>query len=350
MVNLFKDIIPTDKQSRNYKLIRDDIGHKPSRIILNEIYNSFKPIDKNFVQEFQSGGFDSRIWELYLAATFQEQQFYIEGKHDRPDFELSKGDIKIFVEAVTSNPSFNQTIESKMDILNRTTAQELIKILSDLVEESTIKTAGALCSKLNKEYWNLDWVKGYPIIIAVESFHHSLSHLISDSYLINYLYGIQHLWKYNKSGKLNITESQIFEHTAKNKSIPSNFFGLPNSENISAVIFSNSGTISKFNRIGELQGYGNNRIKIVRRGINYDHDPNSSTPVDFAHVVGERGSDENWSQGISMYHNPKAKYPIDVNLFPNILHGHYNSGFYASIPKFFPLSSHTEIYIPADLR
>ncbi len=98
MVNLFNDIIPTNKQSQSYKFIRDDIGHQSARRILNEIFNSFKPIDKNFIQEFQSNGFDSRIWELYLAAVFQEQEFIIERLYDRPDFELVKKGRKIYVD------------------------------------------------------------------------------------------------------------------------------------------------------------------------------------------------------------------------------------------------------------
>jgi hypothetical protein len=37
---------------------------------------------------------------------------------------------------------------------------------------------------------------------------------------------------------------------------------LPDAENVSAVLFSNSGTIAKFNRVGALPGFGSSRRKI----------------------------------------------------------------------------------------
>jgi hypothetical protein len=44
------------------------------------------------------------------------------------------------------------------------------------------------------------------------------------------------------------------------KVIPSGFFDLPGPENVSAVLFSNSGTISKFNRMGVVAGFGSRRV------------------------------------------------------------------------------------------
>jgi hypothetical protein len=345
MTDLFKNIVELEKQHKSYKIVRDSVGYSCARPLLNEIYNSVKPIDNNFVQQFQSSGFDSRIWELYLAAVFQEQKFRIERIYDRPDFELIKGQQKIFVEAVTSNPSFNREVDDKMEVIKNLTEENFEQFICSLRSESTIKLAGALYNKLRENYFNLEWVKGHPIILAIEPFHHSLAQWFSDSNLISYLYGIDNNWYHDKNGKLHIDTFEIKEHKTQNKTIPSGFFNLENSEYISAVLFSNSGTISKFSRIGKIKGYGDKNIKMVREGQMYDSDPNASTPLIFSYIVGESGPYEKWAQGISMFHNPNAKYSIDRNLFPDILHGYNDNGFHAYAPDFHPIQSETKIFI-----
>ena len=345
MTDLFADIVPAEKQSKNFKLVKESIGFSSARPTLNMVYDSIKPIDDNFVQQFQTTGFDARIWELYLSAVFQELGFEIDRSHDRPDFELIKGKTKIFTEAVTSHPSYNQEIQDKLEILKTLKESEFEKYIINLRAESTIKLAGALFNKLRQKYWELEWVKNRPIILAIEPFHHSLAHWLSDSNLIGYLYGIEHKWHYDKTSTLIIDTDKVLEHKKEDKSIPSNFFSLEDSEHISAVLFSNSGTISKFNRIGKLMGFGDKKIKMIRTGFRYHHDPNSVNPLPFSYIVGEDGPYELWEQGISMYHNPRAKFPIDRFLFPGILHGYYEKRFYAYVPDFFPIQSETQILI-----
>ena len=38
-------------------------------------------------------------------------------------------------------------------------------------------------------------------------------------------------------------------------------------ENVAAVVFSNSGTIAKFNRMGLLAGFGSRRLRLVRHSL-----------------------------------------------------------------------------------
>ncbi|MDC4840359.1 hypothetical protein OHV81_18610, partial [Acinetobacter baumannii] len=53
-------------------------------------------------------------------------------------------------------------------------------------------------------------------------------------------------------------------------------------------------------------------------------------------------SNETWAEGLSMFHNPNAKYPVPRELFPSIAH-HYISDdrMYSFIPDFHPYSSTT---------
>jgi hypothetical protein len=95
----------------------------------------------------------------------------------------------------------------------------------------------------------------------------------------------------------------IAQHTWGTKAEKSGFFNLPDSENLSAVLFTNAGTLNKFNRMGVGAGFGSERITLIRRGTAWDPDPNASKPVPFEHVVVD-GSSETWVEGMDVFHNP----------------------------------------------
>ena len=113
-----------------------------------------------------------------------------------------------------------------------------------------IKFGSALFSKLRKKYWTKDYVAGAPLVRAIEDFSASGSMIYTGSSLQRYLFGYEHKWEKGPDGTLKITPHRIKEHVWGTKIIPSGFFRLPDVENVSAVVFSNSGTISKFNRMG----------------------------------------------------------------------------------------------------
>ncbi len=72
----------------------------------------------------------------------------------------------------------------------------------------------------------------------------------------DYLFGLRATWHKDQDGKLHIKENAIREHRWGNKAIASGFFNQPDAEHVSAVLFSNSATLSKFNRMGKLAGFG----------------------------------------------------------------------------------------------
>src|SRR5699024_6681360 len=96
--------------------------------------------------------------------------------------------------------------------------------------------------------------------------------------------------------------------------IPSGFFFQPNTENISAIIFSTCGTISKFNRMGKQADLGSELPILIRIGAFHNHESNAIDPT-FRHYQVNQESNETWSEGVIIFHNPNAKYPIDPNLF-----------------------------------
>lgn len=76
----------------------------------------FIDIDGNFVEQFQSAGFDSRLLELYLNAYLTEEQLFINREHNAPDFIVKKYGKSVAIEAVivgrreSNLPKFLKTI------------------------------------------------------------------------------------------------------------------------------------------------------------------------------------------------------------------------------------------------
>ena len=69
------------------------------------IFTDFVDRDGNFVEQFQTTGFDQRTWELFLFAYLHNAGFSFDVSHSRPDFVCEKGGEWIAIEATTANPS-----------------------------------------------------------------------------------------------------------------------------------------------------------------------------------------------------------------------------------------------------
>jgi hypothetical protein len=345
-VDLFTPIVPIEKISPFFELIRSGDHWLPARSIMTEMMRHFRDVDGNFVEQFQTTGFDARIWELYLYAALLEEGLYVEKPDPAPDFMVSLGGMKVFIEAVTVNPSDNEPI-AKPDGPPIARAPEEISNLN--ATKIPIKFGSALWSKLmrTKPYWEMKEVEGNPLVFAVADFHEKQSMTWTSTALINYLYGVSHDFSKDEKGRLVISPVKIEVHEYDGKRIPSGFFYQPKAEHISAVLFSSSGTISKFNRMGRLAGFGLPEQRMIRMGVKYKHDDNSAFPEPFSFEVQQGMVTETWAEGLSMFHNPNAKHPVDHRMFPNIAHHFFEDGRIRSLlPDFHPYSSYTLNILP----
>lgn len=338
-IRLFDTLVPPKHENAIFKLIKNGIHHSAARAIMQEIANAFVDVDGNYVKDFQTSGFNARLWELYLFAFFHEQRFSISRDFNRPDFLLEKG-VRIAVEAVTVNSTDGKTAPSP-------TSEEELKLLR--AEYMPIKFGSALFSKLNKRYWELPHVSGTPFLLAIHDFQSNNSMTWSAPSLSDYLYGLRATWHHGEHGKLHITENRIQEHTWGKKVIPSGFFDLAGAENISAVLFSNSGTISKFNRMGKLAGFGDSRVVMIQKGILHDHNPNSAEGVPFQLLVEPGRYSETWSEGVRVFHNPGARMAVPIELFPRCAHYFLRNGKRVGfLPQRFVHESVTHIVCPKE--
>lgn len=331
---IFAPVITREEMHPNFVVLSEQKGYSPAKAIIGEIAYSFVDNDGNYLQQFQSNGFDARLWELFLYALFHENEFWIDRKWKAPDFCCQKFNGSVFIEAVTVNPTQGeQAVQVTPD------SEPNLEKRSDY---AAIKFGSALFSKLQEKYWELEHVKNHPLVFAIADFHGPHSMLWTHSALAEYLYATRSR-KVQTGTAVRVEEIAIKEHTYGDKRIPSGFFQQPGAENVSAVLFSNSGTISKFNRMGKLAGFGDHGIKMWRTGKRYDHEAGKIEPLDFSFEVKD-GLIEMWSEGVSMFHNPYARLPIDEELFPFVSHHFLEDGRMVShLPEFFPFASITTV-------
>lgn len=342
-VDLFQPQLSSDRWHPSFSAMLEHPHWQPAIGIMSEMMRHFVDVDGHFVKEFQSNGFDARIWELYLYAYLKEERLHFDREHHAPDYIVGKYGEKVAIEAVTINPS------GKVAPLERSNADPLLRSqeeISRLLENHIpIKFASTLTGKLNKQpaYWELDHVKGHPLVFALADFHEPQSMTWSFPAVLQYLYGVRHEFSHDASGQLAMSPLKIDHFTKENGAqVQAGYFFLPEAENVSAVLFSNSGTLSKFNRMGRLAGFGDGKSLMFRSGVCHHHDPNSDLPLPFHFEIAPGKASETWAEGLSMFHNPNAKIPVPRELFPSIAHHEFRDGQVRSlIPEFHPYASMT---------
>jgi hypothetical protein len=90
-------------------------------------------------------------------------------------------------------------------------------------------------------------------------------------------------------------------------------FALPEAPGLAAVLFSNSSTVSMFNRIGTQRGYGPPDIAMIRIGTIADPVPNAIKPRLFGQLIGPVAPDqhETFGEGRGEHHHT-GKQPDPV--------------------------------------
>lgn len=345
-VDFFTPVVPADRLDPDFLGLIEQEGYSPARGIIEPMMRWYDDVDGNFIEQFQTTGFDARLWELYLFASLTELGFAIDRSKAAPDFVAQSLRGEVAIEAVTVNPTKDKSGAALPPPPVDTEEQRV----AYLKEYMPIKFGSALYSKLGKEYWAREHVRGKPFVLAVQDFSSPGSMVFTRTGLEIYLYGYDHDWSHDENGKLLIRPRRVTAHTWESKVVPSGFFFLPGAENVSAVLFSNSGTVSKFNRIGLLAGFGSGRVEMIRQGFAYKHDDNSVAPEPFSKIVGASDYSEDWAEGLEVFHNPRAQVSLDPSLFPRASHFRLQDDgqTVAMVPEWCPLGSRTLIRVRDD--
>jgi hypothetical protein len=331
--SLFSALGSSGSLNPAFVTLRDWTGYEPARIILGAIYEAYSFRDANFREQFQTSGFDARMFEIFLFAYFTDAGFDVTRVGDRPDFMLRRDGVVVAVEATTANPSEARRHEELA------TPADLQRHIN---EEIPVRFGSALFSKYKEKYWLDSHVSGKPFVIAIEAFYSSSSLAFSDTGLTQYLFGRRAFHTFDEAGKLRVWSDPIESHSMKGKTLPSGFFNFVETAPISAVLFANTGTIAKFNRMGFLAGAHRGNLTMMRSGVSYNHDPNSTTPDPFTHVYSDPTVTEDWGEGAVVIHNPSASAPLPRGYFPGAAEVVWNgTDIVHFVPDFFPFASRT---------
>jgi hypothetical protein len=347
-VDFFKYTRPSEQLNQNFVRLAESEGYSPARQIIKPMMRWYEDADGNFVEQFQTSGFDQRMWELYLFAAFTEMEYQLDRATAVPDFLCTGLCGQFAAEAVTVGPS--RAKGGAVIPPPRLDSPEALHLYNR--HYMPIRFGGALFTKLQRAYWGHRHVAGKPFVLAIADFSSPGSMIRSRSGIETYLYGYAYDWEHDAAGKLHITPRKIETHQWGEKVIPSGFFDLSGAENVSAVLFSNSGTIAKFNRMGVVAGFGSPRVLVVRQGTSFSHDPDASTPNIFNRIVNSPDYSETWIEGLDVFHNPRARIPLDEYAIRGAAH-HYirDDGLRVShVPEWHPLGSITKNIVPVDVE
>jgi hypothetical protein len=167
--------------------------------------------------------------------------------------------------------------------------------------------------------------------LAIADFHKQAeqdrlgSMTFTQSALWPYLYGHRVEWEII-DGQLVIRAIKNPSHSFGLKSIPSGFFDQPGAENVSAVLFSNAGTIAKFDRMGVVAGFPAPNYKYYRAGFRFNPEPNATSGIKFFEDVGAPGYVERWSDELQIFHNPNARVPLSHDWLMGLAQFYFRDG------------------------
>jgi hypothetical protein len=321
--SLFDVVAPEKELHHSFEILRTAENARCTRGMLEDVYQDFEDPDGNFLEQFQTTGFDSRFFELYLFAYFSRSGYQVDRSHPNPDFLVTRGDLTVAVEATTINPSTSGVLKSHGRTVAEVSPAESLEYAQN---ELPIRFGGPLFSKLGKRYWQLPHCRDMPFVLAIEAFHEVDSLSLSDNALMTYVFGLTTKASWTTDATLDITTERVEEHRLGPKVIPSNFFGQPDTEHISAVVFTNSGTHAKFSRMGFHHGIECDEIEMTRYGFCYTPRSDAMDPTFFSYNLDEPPFVEPWGQGLVVMHNPNSRHPVPRDYFVDAIQAYLEDG------------------------
>lgn len=338
--DLFNPTI-TKQPYKGYTDLRDSDAHADARRLMNDTFNAMGDPDGNFIRDFQSHNFHSRVFELASYAYLTEQGFSVD-RPEHPDYVVSRGALRIGLEAVTSNPP-HQGSDISLRALQPVASFEEARRKSD--DEYPIRVGRALGGKLEKKtkagkhYWELPECVGHPFVLMVAPFHEAGSLMYLDEHLARFLYGLNR--SVGPDG--SIVQTPIIEHVFNDVSLPSNFFGDDLAESISAVLWCNQFSVPRFLRAAAERSGSAPGVSLTVEG--YCAMDDTEVVRAYEYVVGSRAAPaEPWWRGVTVFHNPRAFHPLaDGDLRCTSSFRVENGKLLRRVHGFHPLTSFTAI-------
>lgn len=324
--------VPSGVQRRTP--LHDLEGREPSKIfsmlfqpshqnvawLLNQLYLSLPRPDRNWAADCQTENFHTRLWEAQLLASFREQGILVTQPVESPDFRIEnrKGGAA-WVEAVTANPPV------RFEPVGARPTRQPAESAELFFGPAALRFAKTIGNKLQRGYADLPHVAGMPFAIAIADFHAPASMMWSREALMGYLYGIS-------AEALEINGERIAVGNEATQLLgasgfPAGLFRDDAHSELSAIIFTNACTLSKFNRAAITAGMPTRGRRYVRYGKMFDPRPHALDGRPFCLDVTSEEYRGLWPQGyepwcaeLEVFHNPFARHSLPHALLPEATH------------------------------
>jgi hypothetical protein len=296
-MDLFTDVVSSDKQHFIYKYIKKD-EHWAERDVLTEWAKGFQDRDGKFVKEFQTT-FEPCLWELYLHAYMKELGHVTNFSFDAPDFVIDR-DCEFCIEATVAlpaqgeQPAYGFGSEVELGDFNEFNSQAAVRITNSFIGK---------VRKLRERYSKLDHCKNKPFVIAIASYDRPFSHFAASRPVLAAMYGLYHDEEKTMSSNADNIISYNVDTALKNGSAEINMglFCTPEFSDVSAVIYSSLATWGKLKALSD-----NPSAPDVFQ--TFTPDPESLYPM--VHTTQKSAYKEHLLDGLYVLHNPFADHPL----------------------------------------
>lgn len=308
-MKLFDPIIDEAKLHPNFKSTMGSTN-EPERNEFLRWAEGFPDRDGKFVKQFQET-FNSSFWEVYLYAVFKEYGFDFDWNHSSPDFNVTADNHNFIVEATTANSAVGKLNEWE----KKHSPGELKNIkFNELNSEAIIRLSNSIIGKskyFKQKYAKLEHVKNKPFILAIAPFEQPNFNLQYNRPIMALLYNYYvDEDAYLKDPELYPegppTKELDFVEKDNGAEIPLGIFLDDQYSEISAVIFSCTATW------GKLDAMVNNPEVYCSIQSIWATEPDG---VPEARGASRENHQECLTDGLQIYHNPFAKYPLPVETF-----------------------------------
>ena len=305
MLDLFKPIVAPDKFHPNFA----NCIARPNaydNALLAKWADGFIDRDGKFVEEFQTT-FNSCFWELYLHAVLKEAGCKIDFSHYAPDFVVTDP-VPFLMEATVALNAKNALPEwSPLDLNNRP------RDLNEFNRVAMIRLLNSISDKTKKyteKYQKLPHVADKPFVLALTPFDRPFFYLQVQRAIEAVLYGFyvdeqEHIDDPSKGWEIKGQRLRVVRKD-NGVELPLGIFTDASHAHISAVVFNSSATWGKVRALCD-DPYPFIYFSACRV------DPRRDYMLVFqgAKAVYQ----ETLFDGLRVYHNPHATYPLDQRVF-----------------------------------
>jgi len=282
-MDLFTPVTDTSKLHPNFIGTLKEFS-KGVREVLEGWSNGFIDRDGKFIYEFQTT-YNSSFWELYLFAVLRHLEIKVDFRYNAPDFVAKN--YNLVIEATIASNAHDDIPEWEKKF-NKLTSENSF----DVYGQATIRLSNAFQAKFDKyirNYSKLEHVKGKPFIIAISNYCKTDFFMHGDVPMQWLLYDTFDQKVLNKSNGSKV-EIGIFKSGKYSE--------------VSAVLFSSVATFAKARALGNDND--DFTFTAIRIKDNYE----------LSSIVAKKSEyKESLCDGLRLFVNPFAKYPIDLSLF-----------------------------------